>query len=157
MSTLPILFSLLLATSTPALSQNLLQPNAPLPPLVLKDQHEKPGELPPNLRQLLFTADMSGTELVTKLIESRGADWLDRTGRLFLADIHKMPGFIASMVVIPQLREKPYRIFLGREEADFKTLPRQKNCVTVASVKDGKAADVQFACTEEALRSLTER
>lgn len=156
MRTLLVVFSLLLA-STPALSQELLKPNDPLPPLVLKDQHDKPGELPQNLRQVLFTADMGGTDLVTKVIESRGGDWLDRTGRVFLADIHKMPGFIASMVAIPQLREKPYRIFLGREEADFKALPRQKSCVTVASIKDGRAADIAFACTEEALRSATER
>ena len=124
-----------------------------LPSLMLTDQHDKPAEIPGNTRQLLFAADNSGAGLVTGLLDSKEKNWLRQTRRVYLADIHKMPSLIARFAALPQLRDKPYPIVLGREVHDLAMFPRKKDCVTVMPVEEGRLKSVVFACSSEELRS----
>lgn len=149
-----VLSILLLGISAQVVAQETLAEGAPLPALVLKDQHEKPAAIPPSTRQLLFAADNGGAGLVTALLDSLEANWLSQTQRVYLADIHKMPGLISRLVALPRLQEKPYPIVLGREEGDLAMFPRKKDCVTVIPVRDGRLGAAAFACSDEELRKL---
>lgn len=136
----------------PIFAQGELKEGDPLPVLTLKDQHEKPADIPASTRQLLFAADNGGAGLTTDMLDSLEKDWLSKTQRVYLADIHKMPGIISRMIALPKLREKPYPIVLGREEADLAMFPRKKDCVTVIPVKDGTLGNISFACNAGELR-----
>ena len=147
-----LLASLLLAMATPAGAQTLLRVGDPLPPVTIADQHDQRPGIPDDTRQILFAADNTGAGLVTRMLDARDANWLKQTHRVYLADIHKMPGLIARLVALPQLRDKPYSILLGREEADLILFPRKKDCVSVMNVRKMKIDDISFACSDEALR-----
>lgn len=150
-----VLSILLLSVASQVVAQHVLMDGDVLPSLALTDQHDKPAEIPPNTRQLLFAADNGGAGLVTSLLDDKAADWLQQTQRVYLADIHRMPGLVARFVALPRLREKPYPIVLGREEGDLAMFPRKTDCVTVMSVRDGRVGSASFACTDEELRNAT--
>lgn len=135
----------------------LLKAGDPLPILELKDQHDKPAVIAKTTQRLLFAADNNGGQKTTALIDSLGASWLKATGTVYLADIHRMPSLITKMFALPQLREKPYPILLGREEADLAMFPRKKDCVTLIQVRNEQLGEAVFACTEEELRVAVKR
>lgn len=123
-----------------------------LPQLSLNDQHDKATIIDKGVTRIIFAADNTAASLVTAMLDSKDPSWLTQTNSVYLADIHKMPSLISKMFALPQLREKPYRIILGREEADLAMFARQKGCVTLIPVSDLKLGDSNFACTEEALK-----
>jgi hypothetical protein len=155
-----ILTSILLATSlsctflTPVQAADVLAAGSPLPDLAqIKDQHDKAISIPVTTQKLIFAADNTGASLVTAFLDAQAPNWLETQQAFYLADIHKMPGFVTKMFALPQLREKPYLIALGREEADLAVFPRQKGCVTLMKVADSKVSAAEFACSEDALKA----
>jgi len=147
--------ALLIAIAFPATAQTALQAGAPVPTLNLKDQHDKPATIPTGTRQIIFAADNAGASLVTAYLDAQKPTWLKDTQRVYLADIHKMPGLITTMFALPKLREKPYPIVLGRESSDLAMFPRQKECVSVIPIQDGTLGSATIACTSEALKAAT--
>ena len=144
---------LALGVTTQTFAQELIGVGDPLPVLNLKDQNDTPHQIPNNTRRVLLTVDNGGTALATELIESHDKGWLTDKKQVFLADIHKMPSLVTRLFAMPQLREKPYPIMLGREASELQMFPRRKNCVTVIQVKDGKVSDLAFACNREELKA----
>jgi len=148
------LLSLALAMLTlPAFAQvALLRAGDPLPGLNLKDQHDRPAVIPADLKQIILAVDKSGSALVTEWLDKQPADWLPRTKRVYLADIHKMPGLVTRMFALPKLRDKPYAIVLGREAGELTMFPQRESCVTLLPVLAGKLGDAVFACDAKALQ-----
>jgi hypothetical protein len=122
-----------------------------LPAFNLQDQHERPSPIPATTHELIFAADNAGAKLVEAVLADKDKDWLLRTGRVYLADIHRMPALISRMFALPALREKPYAIILGREAGDLAMLPRQAGCVTLLPLQDGRLAPYRYACTADEL------
>jgi hypothetical protein len=149
-----ILFSALLTTHQCFAIETLKQGDS-LPTLPLTDQHDKPAHIDANISRIIFAADNTGASMVTALLDSKEANWLVNNRSVYLADIHKMPSLISRMFALPQLREKPYTIILGREEADLAMFSRQKGCVAIIPVNALKLGETIFACTEEALKEAT--
>jgi len=123
-----------------------------LPNLSLTDQHDKPAKIDSSVTRLIFAADNGAASLVTAMLDTKEANWLIQNNSVYLADIHKMPSLISKMFALPQLREKPYTIILGREEADLAMFARQKGCVAIIPVTNQKIGETTFACTEDALK-----
>lgn len=144
---------LLLGVAAQVAAQGGLAEGDALPSLALTDQHDKPAGIAADAHQLLFAADNGGAGLVTGLLDGKEADWLQQTRRVYLADIHKMPGLVARFVALPQLREKPYPIVLGRDAGDLAMFPRKKDCVTVIAVGEGRLQRVAYACSDAELHS----
>ncbi|MCE1239638.1 MAG: hypothetical protein LWW83_06970 [Azonexaceae bacterium] len=148
---LPLLF--VVCTLGVSAQSNPLQTGDALPALSLKDQHDNPASLPADVRQIIFAADNAGAGLAGDWLDAQPKDWLTRTRRVYLADIHKMPGLIARMFALPKLRDKPYSIVLGRQEADLAVFPRRKDCVTLLPVNDGKVGEASYACDAASLQA----
>lgn len=123
-----------------------------LPSLQLKDQHDRPASIPGDLQQVIFAADKAGSALVTDWLDGQAADWLVRTKRVYLADIHKMPGLVTRMFALPKLRDKPYVIVLGREAGDLAMFPAREGCVTLLPVVAGKVGEAAYACDAKRLQ-----
>lgn len=148
-------FVAVLGFATHSFAQEQLSVGDPIPTLTLKDQHDKAYDIPGDTRRVLFVADNGGTALATQLVESHDRDWLAGNNQVFLADIHKMPGLVARLIAIPQLKEKPYQILLGREATELQMFPRRKDCVTVITANDGKVVDLIFACNRDELQAAS--
>ena len=143
-----LLISLVTASSL-AWAVDTLQLGDIMPNVTLQDQHEKPATIDAQTQRIIFAADNTGASMVTAFLDSQAPSWLKDTRTTYLADIHKMPGFVTRMFALPQLREKPYTIILGREEADLAMMPRQKGCITISQLKEQKITTLDFACNEE--------
>ena len=146
-------FVLAVCALTVQAQSNVLRTGDTLPALKLNDQYDKPAVMPADLSQVIFAADNGGAGLVTAWLDAQPKDWLAQSKRVYLADIHKMPGLITRMFALPKLREKPYPIVLGREEADLAMLPRKKDCVTLLPVNAGKIGEAAFVCDAPALQA----
>jgi hypothetical protein len=133
-------------------ASEVLKAGDAMPVLSLTDQHDKPVKIEATTKRIIFAADNTGASMVTALLDSKEPTWLVQTNTVYLADIHKMPGLISRMFALPQLREKPYNIILGREETDLAMFSRQKGCVAVIPLNEMKLGESNFACTEDALK-----
>lgn len=135
-----------------ALAADTLKQGDTVPSLSLTDQHDKPSNINSQIKRIIFASDNTGASLITAFLDSKDANWLNQSNSVYLADIHKMPSLISRMFALPQLREKPYTIILGREEADLAMFTRQKGCIAVIDVNNLKLGESTFACTEDALK-----
>lgn len=130
-----------------------LRPGDPVPTLALKDQHDKPARLPADLKQIVFAGDKAASDLAADWLDAQAADWLARTQRVYLADIHKMPGLVTRLIALPKLRDKRYPIILGREAGELTMFPLREKCVTLLPVAAGKLGEPAFACDAAALKA----
>jgi hypothetical protein len=130
-----------------------LRPGDPVPALALKDQHDKPARLPADLKQIVFAGDKAASDLAADWLDAQPADWLARTQRVYLADIHKMPGLVTRLIALPKLRDKRYPIILGREAGELTMFPLREKCVTLLPVAAGKLGKPAFACDAAALKA----
>lgn len=98
--------------STAALA---LEPGERLAPWTLQDQFDVPYTLNEETRILLVARDMDGAKLVNTALEGKSEGYLDERQAVFLADISRIPGVIASLFALPKMRDYNYRILLDRD------------------------------------------
>ena len=103
---------LLCLLSTAALA---LETGERLAPWTLLDQHDAPYTLNDQARVLLVARDMDGAKLVNAALEGQPKGYLEQRQAVFLADISRMPGVIASLFALPKMRDYSYRILLDRD------------------------------------------
>ena len=103
---------LLCLLSTAALA---LEPGERLAPWTLLDQHDAPYTLNEQTRVLLVARDMDGAKLVNAALDGKPRGYLEQRQAVFLADISRMPGVIASLFALPKMRDYSYRILLDRD------------------------------------------
>lgn len=138
-----IAFLLLLAGS--ALAAATLEPGAALPRLELVDQNDRPFELPPATRSLLFAADRAGSDLAGQALEGFTQAQLDAMQLRYVADISAMPSLITKMFALPALRSRAYAVGLVRDASLTAAFPREQGAVTVLRFADGRLVSVAFA------------
>ncbi|MBZ9664199.1 FAD/FMN-containing dehydrogenase [Pseudomonas sp. LMG 31766] len=107
-----ITFLLLGLLSTTALA---LEPGERLAPWTLLDQHDAPYTLNDQARVLLVARDMDGAKVVNAALDGKPRGYLEQRQAVFLADISRMPGIIASLFALPKMRDYSYRILLDRD------------------------------------------
>ena len=92
-----------------------LEPGERLAPWTLLDQHDAPYTLNDETRILLVARDMDGAKLVNAALEGKPKGYLDERQAVFLADVSRMPGVIATLFALPKMRDYNYRILLDRD------------------------------------------
>jgi hypothetical protein len=132
-----------------------LVPGALLPPLMLEDQHGKPVRVDASTRRLVYTAERSVGDMVSKLLAAQPVGVLERLNAVYVADISAMPAFITRMFALPKMRELPFAIALvrdGAEQAQVSDLPRQPGAATVLQLVDGRVSEILLPHNETQLR-----
>jgi len=133
-----------------------LEPGSPVPLITLEDQHGKPVRVDAGTRRLLFSAERSVNDMISKVLLAQPAGVLERQETVFLADISSMPAVITRLFALPKMRDLPYAIGLAREPAQVAQvadLPRQPGAATVLRFADGKLVDIHLARNESQLRA----
>ncbi len=92
-----------------------LEPGERLASWTLLDQQDAPFTLNDQTRILLVARDMDGAKLVNAALEGQPKGYLEQRQAVFLADISRMPGVIASLFALPKMREYNYRVLLDRD------------------------------------------
>uniref|UniRef100_A4XNH2 FAD/FMN-containing dehydrogenase n=1 Tax=Ectopseudomonas mendocina (strain ymp) TaxID=399739 RepID=A4XNH2_ECTM1 len=126
---------LLCLLSTAALA---LEPGERLAPWTLLDQHDVPYTLNDETRILLVARDMAGAKLVSAALEGKPKGYLEERQAVFLADISRMPGVIASLFALPKMRDYNYRILLDRDARIAPRYPAGEGEVLWLQLEDGR-------------------
>ncbi len=132
------------------------------------DQHGTAQTIPPDTRTLLFAADMDASEFLHELLEPLGDDYLNRHRAVFVADIHRMPGIISTLIAKPRMRDYSYTIRLIEEEGPGAVYPRAQGKITVMRIQAAqsgageglpvfKVGSVEYAENAGELQELIER
>ncbi len=122
-----------------------------LPPITLKNQHDKPITVAADAQTLLFTIEKPASDLVNEYLLKQDKTFLTSKKAYFLADISGMPSMITKMFAIPKMQERPYDILLAYDAQEAAFMPRQKNHVTVVKLEAGKVAEILFVKDEAGL------
>lgn len=122
-----------------------------LPPITLKNQHDKPITVAADLQTLLFTIEKPASDLVNDYLLKQDKAFLSSKQAYFLADISGMPSMITKMFAIPKMQERPYDILLAYDAQEAAFMPRQKNHVTMVKMEAGKVAEILFVKDEAGL------
>jgi len=129
----------------------------PLPNLNLKDQHDKPWQIAPSTRLVMFAAGRKASNLSQAVLQALPKDQLTRKNAVYLADMSKMPAFITRTFALPTLREFPYVMGVSLDEATLAAWPRQPDAVTLIELDQSLVKSIRFVTTEADLRAALER
>lgn len=145
---------LLCLLSTAALA---LEPGERLAPWTLLDQFDAPYTLNDETQILLVARDMDGAKLVNAALEGKQKGYLDERQAVFLADISRMPGVIATLFALPKMRDYHYRILLDRNARVAPRYPAGEGEVLWLQLKDRQLVQQQTFTSAEPLRQALER
>ena len=124
-----------------------------LRPFAIEDQHGARGEVDGRVRVLVFTRDMDGGEVVKQALADTSQAFLDRRHVVYVADISRMPGVISTLVAVPRMRRRPYRVLLDRDGASTRDLPYETGRPTVLVLEALRVARVEHPGSADALRA----
>lgn len=133
-----------------------LEPGERLAPWTLLDQHDVPYTLNDETRILLFARDMDGAKLVNAALEGKPKGYLDERQAVFLADISRMPGVIASLFALPKMRDYNYRILLDRDARIAPRYQAGEGEVLWLQLEDGKLVEQKVFRDAKALDQALE-
>lgn len=128
-----------------------VQTGAPLPAMVLKDQHDKPLSLTRDTKIVFVATEMAASRMMAKALETLPATALKDRQAVYIADISSMPQPISSIVAMPKMRKLPYAVAVVQHAADAAHLPRKPGAVTVLTAEGGTIRAIDFVQTPEAI------
>ncbi|APW46595.1 hypothetical protein [Rhodoferax antarcticus] len=128
-----------------------------LPALNLKDQHDKPWQIKPSTRLVMFAAGRKASNLMQAVLQALPKDQLTRKNAVYLADMSKMPGFITRTFALPTLRDMPYLMGVSLDETTLAAWPRQTDAVTLIELDQKVVKGIRYVTTEADLRAALER
>jgi hypothetical protein len=144
---------LLCLLSTAALALEL---GERLAPWTLLDQHDAPYTLNEETRILLVARDMDGAKLVNVALEGKPKGYLEERQAVFLADVSRMPGVIATLFALPKMRGYHYRILLDHNARIAPRYPAGEGEVLWLQLDEGRLAEQRTFKEAGALESALE-
>jgi hypothetical protein len=142
-------------TTTTELTKELSVGNQ-IKPIKLKDQFDKPQTITNYTKKIIFVFTKNSGHQVRELLNKKPNDYLSNSNIAFVADIHKMPSFIANMIAIPDLQKHKYPIMLIRE--DESALPylneTYKEYITIVTLENMKITDITLISDAKELDKL---
>ncbi|UUY08527.1 FAD/FMN-containing dehydrogenase [Pseudomonas sp. J452] len=115
-----------------------VEPGERLAPWTLLDQFEQPYSLDEQLQVLLVARDMEGAKLLEAALQGKPKGYLEQRHALFLADISRMPGPIASLFAVPAMRDYSYRVLLDRQARVVPRYPAAAATVLWLDLREGR-------------------
>lgn len=126
-------------------------PGAPLPPLAVADQFDRPVRIEAGTRFLLFAADKAAGDAATEALKAH-PDLLAQQRIVYIADISGMPAVITRMFALPKWRELPFPVGLVRDAQLTAALPRKAGELTLLMLDQGKVQGVEYLTDAAAVR-----
>lgn len=135
--------SLLCSLFASTLQAKSLDVGDAMPQLSGTDQHEKPLSLTDETKYVLVSYDMGPGKQANSYLDEKGPDFLPSNNAVYVANIHGMPGLIASTFALPKMRKYSHRILVMDEKGLFDEWPQEKGKVAVFTLDaEGKITSV---------------
>jgi hypothetical protein len=119
------------------------------PEMELEDQSESLLKIPGESKKIFFIADMNASKLVHAILEKDSDQSLESQNAILISDIHKMPSLITQFVALPKMKRYPYKIHLIRDDTTGSVFPREKDKITVFTIKKKKIVSIRYLGTKE--------
>ncbi len=123
-----------------------------IPALSLADQHGEPGRVGPETRVVLFSRDMEGGGILKEALAEGGAEFLERHGAAYVADVSGMPAMVRWMMAKPAMRRRAYRMLLDETGEETARFPSESGRATVLKLEGLVLTEVRFAESVAELR-----
>ena len=88
-----------------------------LAPIQLTDQHDQTRAIDSDTRLILLASSHGAAKLVDQALKNVPPDFLAQREAVYVADISKVPGLVAKMVLVPSMRSASYGVLLDRKSA----------------------------------------
>lgn len=135
-----------------ALGAQAVEVGERLAPWTLLDQFDQPYSLSEDLQVLLVARNMAGAKLLDAALAGQPKGYLDARKVVFLADISRMPGVIASTFAIPAMRDYAYRVMLDRSARIVPRYPVENDAVLWLQLRQGRVQARRSFTQASALR-----
>ena len=99
-------------------------------PFEANDQHGKAFKLDNGTRYLLVSADMKTGKKANKILNDKGAGFLEKKKAVYVANIYGMPG-IGRLFAFKKMKKYAHRIVYADTEKFMQPYPVEKSKVTV--------------------------
>ncbi|MFD2190962.1 hypothetical protein [Pistricoccus aurantiacus] len=86
-----------------------------LAPWTLKDQFGDSVNLDEQTSLLLVASSRKAAEVMDEALKDSPEGYLEARNTLYVADISRIPGLVAKLVLVPAMRSANYRVLLDRE------------------------------------------
>ncbi len=129
-----------------------------LPVLEMSDQHGEPRTIDRAVRAILFARGMDSAGLLEDALDESGAELLENSGSVYVADMSRMPRMIRWMFALPSLRRRDYPILLdldGSVTADFPSAEAKVTLIELEALRVTKV--LYFAAAGELREALEAR
>jgi hypothetical protein len=100
-------------------------------PFTLEDQHGKSRTVDASVKVILFSRNMEGGDVLKQGLADVDPGYLDGKQAVYVADISRMPGPIATVFAIPAMRRRPYSMLLDRDGKTTARLPDSEGQATL--------------------------
>ena len=135
-----------------ALGAQAVEVGERLAPWTLLDQFDQPYSLSDDLQVLLVARNMAGAKLLDAALAGQPKGYLDARKVVFLADISRMPGVIASAFAVPAMRDYAYRVMLDRSARIAPRYPVENDAVLWLQLRQGRVQAQRSFTQASALR-----
>jgi len=123
-----------------------------LAPLTLVDQHGAAIEVDASVRVLIFSREMEGGGIVKEALATRGAEFLEQNGAVYVSDVSRMPALVRSAFALPAMRRRDYRIALDDRGEATRDIPGVEGKPTVLVLDAGTIVSIANPGSADQLR-----
>lgn len=150
--------SMLFLTVSVGWGQASLTAGQAMPTLLLPDAHDNEYTVPySGVRHVIFGADMEANTLMERAFGTLDKGAFTASGLVYVADISGMPGLVARLFAIPELRDYPFRVLLARNADAVAFFPREEGALTLLALSPGGNVEtIRFARNVDALTALVD-
>lgn len=100
----------------------------------LEDQRGERRSVDASVKVILFSRDMDGGDLLKQGLADVEPGYLEARNAVYVADISRMPGLVATLFAIPAMRGRPYPMLLDRDGKATARLPSAEAQATLVFV-----------------------
>ncbi len=155
-SPLPLAAVLLALACPPAHAQSF-EVGSRIASFALEDQHGQSRVVDANVRAILFSRDMDGGAIVKEVLAEGGAETLEATATVYVADVSGMPGIIRRIVAEPRMRKRPYPMLLDRDGELTRGVPSEKGKATLLVLERLRVVRIEYFAGADALAAALAR
>jgi len=146
-----IIISLLLGTALFA----KIKVGENFPTLTLVDQFNTKIEVKKEgTTKLILSFEKDVSSAIKDFLDTKEKNYLANNNIIYISDISSIPSFIVSLFAIPKMKKFDFRIALIYDKKESKVLVREKEKITLVSIKDNNITSIEFVNPTELATKL---
>ena len=137
-------WALLVLPAEASEEQVVLGPGGEVQVFELEDQFGTVAGANEDTKLILFSRDMEGGGIITEALSGKDGKFLAEHDVVYVADISRMPGWIARFFAVPKMRQYSFPLLLDREGKVTARWPDEEDRGTLITLSGLRIVSVEF-------------